>query len=81
MVIAPFEWPAAPISLGFTRPDNGPPFAADAASTDVITKLMSPGWFERSDSSAPPGVAELVSGNVGAATTKPWAAQYVSSEM
>ena len=33
VVIAPFEWPAAPISFASTRPDSGPFAALDALST------------------------------------------------
>ena len=69
VVMAPLEWPAAPISFGSTRPDSGPFEAAEALSTWSMTKLMSPGWLAMSPPSGPPGVSLLDSGNRGAATT------------
>ena len=79
VVMAPLEWPAAPISFGSTRPDNGPFGVLSALSTWSMTKLMSPGWFPMSPASAPPAVSLLDRGNNGAATTYPAAAQAFSS--
>ena len=56
VVMAPLEWPAAPISFRSTRPDSGPFGAAEALSTWSMMKLMSPGWFPMSPPSGPPGV-------------------------
>ncbi len=65
VVMAPLEWPAAPISFGSIRPDNGPFGVLSALSTSSMTKLMSPGWFPMSPASAPPGVSLLDNGNNG----------------
>ena len=67
-VSPPSECPATAILAGSTSPVRDPCGRFPAATSQLITKAMSDGWFARS-SSAGSGVLQLVSGKLGAATT------------
>ena len=72
VVAPPRLWPTTPMASGSTRPWSGLAGSSPAASTSSITNETSPGWLTTSPTLPErPGTSRLVSGNAGAATTKP----------